>query len=68
MDVLDGYLTRSEFAKQIGKSLRTIDRWEAERRGPARIKVGKLILYRAEAVEAWLTAHETAPVRKFNSR
>ena len=33
-NVLDGYVTRQGFAKQIGKTVRTLDRWEALRIGP----------------------------------
>ena len=41
--VLDGFLRRQELAQQLGLSPRTIDRWEALRKGPPRVCVGRTI-------------------------
>ncbi len=57
-NVLDGYVTRQGFAKQIGKTVRTLDRWEALRIGPPRVQCGRLVLYRVEAVREWLNGRE----------
>jgi hypothetical protein len=38
--ILDGFLRREELAQQLGLSPRTIDRWEALRKGPPRVCVG----------------------------
>jgi predicted DNA-binding transcriptional regulator AlpA len=56
--VLDGYLTRENLAAQLGKSMRTIDRWEMHRSGPPRVLIGKTVLYRLESVRAWLLSCE----------
>jgi phage terminase Nu1 subunit (DNA packaging protein) len=56
--VLDGYVTRRGLAHEFGVSLRTVDRWEALRIGPARTTIGKQILYRVESVRDWLKARE----------
>lgn len=56
--LLNGYLTREEFASALGKSARTIDRWDRRRIGPPRVVVGKTILYRVEAVKEWLQSCE----------
>jgi phage terminase Nu1 subunit (DNA packaging protein) len=61
--LLAKYITREQFAKAIDCSTRTIDRWHTLRIGPARIKRGKLILYRIEAVEEWLKSSESKTVR-----
>jgi predicted DNA-binding transcriptional regulator AlpA len=59
--VLQGYLRREELAQQLGRSTRTIDRWEALRQGPPRITVGRTILYNIESVREWLSAMERRP-------
>lgn len=60
-------LKPSEVADMLGISLRTLNRWHALRVGPSRVKVGRTILYRNSAVEAWLTANETQPLRAFSN-
>ena len=55
---LDEYLARDELARQLGKSVRTLDRWHVQRVGPPRTRVGRLILYRKEAVARWLRDNE----------
>ncbi|MDQ2104437.1 helix-turn-helix domain-containing protein [Azospirillum isscasi] len=59
---LPDYLTPDALAAMLGISERTLQRWHAARRGPARCKVGKLIRYRIEAVRDWLAANEERPV------
>ena len=56
--VLDGFLRREELAQQLGLSPRTIDRWEALRKGPPRVCVGRTILYKIESVREWLQSNE----------
>ncbi len=61
--LLEGYLTPAQLAQQLGVSVRTLSRWHAQRIGPARCTVGKLILYRINAVHEWLEGRENEPVR-----
>ena len=56
--VLNGYLTLQQLAAQLGKSVRTIRRWEVRHSGPPRITVGHLILYNVDSVRQWLAEHE----------
>ena len=58
-------LTIRQAAEVLGVSTRTLARWHALRVGPARCKVGRKVIYRPTAIEAWLQAHESAPVAKF---
>lgn len=58
-------LTKSATAQFVGVSERTLDRWNVLRKGPARITVGRKILYRQEAVLNWLKDNETAPIGTF---
>lgn len=59
----DELLTPAEVAAQLGVTPHTLLRWHNQRVGPARIKVGKQVFYRRQALFAWLQAHETGPVR-----
>jgi excisionase family DNA binding protein len=60
------HLTPGEVARCLGVSRRTLSRWHALRVGPPRVSVGRTILYRKNAVEAWLVANETQPTRSFS--
>ncbi|WP_281709118.1 helix-turn-helix domain-containing protein [Phaeobacter italicus] len=59
-------MTPTEAAKLLGVSTRTLSRWHALRVGPARCKIGRKVLYRREAVDAWLAQNETQPTRSFS--
>ncbi len=48
-------ITEREIAKQLHVSLALVRRWRVEKRGPTFIKVGPLVRYRPEDVQAWLT-------------
>lgn len=54
VSLLDDYLTREELAEQLGKSVRTIDRWYMLREGPAVTVIGNRRLYHVDDVRAWL--------------
>ncbi|MBI6630362.1 helix-turn-helix domain-containing protein [Pontibaca sp. S1109L] len=56
----------TEVAALLGVSQRTLSRWHALRVGPARCKVGRRVLYRKSAIDAWLKANETKPVHTFD--
>ena len=60
--VLEGFLRREELAEQFGLSPRTIDRWEALRKGPPRVCVGRTILYNVDSVREWLRSRERQAV------
>ena len=49
-------LTEDEVARQLRVSVASLRRWRLERRGPQFIKVGSLVRYRPEEIEAWLAA------------
>ncbi len=52
-------LTEDDVAKQLNLSLASLRRWRLEKRGPRFIKVGSLVRYRPEDIEAWLTSLPT---------
>lgn len=47
-------LDERELSMEYGISVKTAQRWRAERTGPAYVKVGRLVRYRPADVEAWL--------------
>jgi excisionase family DNA binding protein len=57
--VLEGYLTRKECAAELGVADATLARWHTEGNAPPFVKIGKRILYRRAAVQAWLASRET---------
>jgi excisionase family DNA binding protein len=59
------HMTPVEVVALLGVSRRTLSRWHAQRVGPARCKVGRTVLYRKSAIDAWLEKNETHPVRTF---
>ena len=52
-------LTEDEVARQLRVSVASLRRWRLERRGPQFIKVGSLVRYRPEEIEAWLAVLPT---------
>ena len=61
--LLDGYMTPAEVAAQLGITPRTLERWHNQRVGPPRVRLGRKVLYRHQAVVEWITKNETVPAR-----
>jgi excisionase family DNA binding protein len=59
-------MTNKEVANLLGVSTRTLARWHAHRKGPARISAGRKPLYRFEAIQHWLQQNEAQPLIKFS--
>jgi hypothetical protein len=47
-------MTEIEVAKQLHVSTASLRRWRVLKRGPAFLKIGGLVRYRPEDLEAWL--------------
>ncbi len=56
--LLEGWLTRAEVAAEIGVSADTLARWETRRIGPPCVRIGRKVLYRADAFRDWLVSRE----------
>jgi hypothetical protein len=49
-------------ATEIGVSVDTLQRWETRRIGPPCVRIGRKVLYRAEAFRDWLVSRERGPL------
>ncbi len=56
-------MTETEVSKQLNVSLASLRRWRLLNRGPAFLKVGSLVRYRPEDLEAWLISRPTGGSR-----
>lgn len=55
------FLSNEDLARRYGVPLATVRKWRHEGTGPAGMKLGRHVRYRASDVEAWESAHcETA--------
>lgn len=59
-NILDDYLTVTECAAELRIDKRTLERWHRLREAPPRVKIGKRVYYRREAVAEWLRSCEQA--------
>jgi hypothetical protein len=57
-DVLSEFVTKEEFARELGKNPRTLDRWSVLGIGPPRTKIGREVLYRRSSIQKWLISQE----------
>jgi len=57
------YVTAEHLARLLGVTVRTLTRWNTARRGPPRIKLGRLVLFDLGKLPDFLASHETEPVR-----
>lgn len=62
--IFDGYIDEPEYCRQRGVSLRTAQRDRQLRQSPPYITVGKKVLYRVDAVRAWLLDQERKVERR----
>jgi predicted DNA-binding transcriptional regulator AlpA len=59
--VLEGFISEPDLARQLHRSVRTLQRLAATRSGPPRIKIGRSVYYKIESVRAWLAQLEKKP-------
>ncbi|WP_301485118.1 AlpA family transcriptional regulator [Intrasporangium sp.] len=53
----DALLSGHEAAAWLGMSEYTLRRWRCQGRGPACVRVGRLVRYRVSDLAAWAEAH-----------
>lgn len=56
--ILSDFLTKQELAAELGREMRTLDRWDVLGIGPPRTHIGRKVLYRRASVQRWLAGQE----------
>ncbi len=51
-------LNERQVADSCSISVLTLRKWRSEGRGPRYVKIGPLVRYRPEDVDAWIQSHE----------
>jgi hypothetical protein len=59
-DILKDYISRDDLADKLGKSAKTLVRWELDGRGPPVTRIGRDVLYSIPSFEKWLKTQERA--------
>lgn len=59
-EILKDYISRPKLAEKIGKSVKTLVRWENDGQGPPVTRIGRDVLYSIPSFEKWLKAQERA--------
>jgi predicted DNA-binding transcriptional regulator AlpA len=59
-EILKDYVSREQLAANIGKSTKTLIRWELDGRGPPVTRIGRDVLYYLPSIEKWLRSQEKA--------
>jgi len=60
--LLCDYIDKTTLARELGRTIRTLDRLILRGDGPPKVQIGKRTLFRREAVLQWLRERET-PIR-----
>jgi hypothetical protein len=58
---LAGFLTEPEAAGALRKSVRSLQQWRADRRGPPWVKIGNTVLYPQDELRIWVRSRLERP-------
>jgi hypothetical protein len=58
-NIPQGYLSEQEVADFLNKTVASLRCEASRRKGAPRTKLGKLILYKKDSFEKWMSSHET---------
>ena len=62
--LLGDFLSEEQFAAEIHKTVRTVQRWRAQRIGPPVTFIGKTPHYNKGSAQQWLRSRKRRPARK----
>jgi hypothetical protein len=65
--VLEGYISETDLARQLHRSVRTLQRLAATLSGPPRTKIGRSVYYKIESVRVWLVQQEKKPAANISA-
>jgi hypothetical protein len=57
-ETLKDFITRADLAAELGKSEKTLIRWERGHQGPPVTRIGREPLYYRPSVQKWLRSQE----------
>lgn len=60
LGVLSDYISPEQLAGQLMVTVRTLERWRRLNESPPITRLGRRVVYRRSAVEAWLKTREAA--------
>ena len=66
--LLVGWISRLELALELGVTVETLRRWEAQRFGPPCVRAGRKVYYRRDGVHDWLQLQEVPSPRRGGGR
>ena len=66
--LLGGWISRLDLAQELGVTVDTMRRWEAQRFGPPCVRAGRKVYYRRDAVHDWLQLQEVPSPRRAGAR
>ena len=66
--LLGGWISRLDLALELGVTVDTMRRWEAQRFGPPCVRAGRKVYYRRDAVHDWLQLQEVPSPRRAGGR
>ena len=67
-ELLGGWISRLDLALELGLTVDTLRRWEAQRFGPPCVRAGRKVYYRRDAVQDWLQVQEVPSPRRAGGR
>ncbi|MFN3973355.1 MAG: transcriptional regulator [Gemmobacter sp.] len=66
--LLGGWISRLDLALELGVTVDTLRRWEAQRFGPPCVRAGRKVFYRRDGVRDWLQLQEVPSPRRGSGR
>ncbi len=66
--LLGGWISRLGLALELGVTVDTLRRWEAQRFGPPCVRAGRKVYYRRDGVHDWLQLQEVPSPRRAGGR
>ena len=66
--LLGGWISRLDLALELGVTVDTLRRWDAQRFGPPCVRAGRKVFYRRDGVRDWLQLQEVPSPRRAGGR
>jgi transcriptional regulator with XRE-family HTH domain len=58
--ILDEYISRKDFAAELGVAEATLIRWEKDGKGPPVTRIGRDVLYYIPSTKKWVRSQESS--------